>query len=149
MRVVLQRVSSASVTVDGQVTGQIEGGLLALVGVEQEDGAEDVWYCVEKTAHLRVFPDGEGKMNRDILEAGGGVLAVSQFTLSGDVRKGRRPSFIRAARPELAVPLYEAYCQGLRDLGIPVETGVFQAHMDVAMVGDGPVTILVDSRRTF
>lgn len=149
MRVVLQRVSAAHVQVGEETTGRIDRGLLALVGVEQEDGAEDVCYCVEKTAHLRVFPDTEGKMNLDILEAGGAVLAVSQFTLSGDVRKGRRPSFIRAARPETANPLYEQYCDALRALGLQVETGVFQAHMDIHMVGDGPVTLLVDSRRTF
>lgn len=149
MRLVIQRVLESAVRVDGEELGRIGRGFMVLCGVEDGDTRADVDYCVEKTVHLRVFEDDAGKMNRSILEAGGAVLAISQFTLHGDVRRGRRPSFIRAARPETAVPLYEAYCEGVRAQGIQVETGRFGADMKVSLVNDGPVTLLVDSRRLF
>ena len=149
MRCVVQRVSRASVTVEGKTTGEVEKGYMVLVGVEQGDGEADMRYCAEKVAGLRVFEDGEGKMNLSVKDVGGAVLAVSQFTLLGDVRHGRRPSFSNAARPEEANALYEDFCQALRAAGIRVETGVFQTHMEVSLVNDGPVTILLDSRKGF
>lgn len=149
MRLVIQRVLESAVCVDGEELGRIEKGFMVLCGVEEGDTQQDVDYCVEKTVNLRIFEDDAGKMNRSILDAGGAVLAISQFTLHGDVRRGRRPSFIRAARPETAVPLYEAYCEGVRAHGVHVETGRFGADMKVALVNDGPVTLLVDSRRLF
>lgn len=149
MRLVIQRVLESSVTVDGTVVGSIGKGYMVLCGVEEGDTQEDLRYCVEKTAGLRIFEDDAGKMNRSILDVGGEVLAVSQFTLHGDARHGRRPSFITAARPELAVPMYDAYCNGLREKGIHVETGIFQADMKVSLINDGPVTLLIDSRRLF
>lgn len=149
MRCVIQRVARASVTVEGKVTGRVGLGYLVLVGVEEGDVEQDMRYCADKVAGLRVFEDEDGKMNRSVGDVGGGVLAVSQFTLLGDARHGRRPSFSGAARPETAVPLYEGFCQALRDKGIPVETGVFQAHMEVELLNDGPVTILLDSRKLF
>lgn len=149
MRCVIQRVSEASVCVEGSVVGRIGPGYVALLGVEDGDGAADARYCADKVAGLRVFEDDQGKMNRSLLDTGGAVLAISQFTLCGDARHGRRPSFSSAARPEAAVPLYEAFVAGLREAGIPVETGVFQAHMAVSLVNDGPVTILLDSKKMF
>ena len=149
MRLVIQRVLESSVCVDGNVVGSIGPGFMVLCGVEDGDTAEDVRYCIDKTANLRIFEDEAGKMNRSILDAGGEILAISQFTLHGDVRHGRRPSFIRAARPETAVPLYDAYCAGLREAGIHVETGIFQTDMKVSLINDGPVTLLVDSRKVF
>ena len=149
MRLVIQRVLESSVRVDGNVVGSIGPGFMVLCGVEDGDAAEDVRYCIDKTVNLRIFEDEAGKMNRSILEAGGEILAISQFTLHGDVRHGRRPSFIKAARPETAVPLYDAYCDGLREAGIHVETGIFQTDMKVSLVNDGPVTLLVDSRKVF
>ena len=149
MRLVIQRVLESSVRVDGNVVGSIGPGFMVLCGVEDGDTAEDVRYCIDKTVNLRIFEDEAGKMNRSILDAGGEILAISQFTLHGDVRHGRRPSFIRAARPETAVPLYDAYCAGLREAGIHVETGIFQTDMKVSLVNDGPVTLLVDSRKVF
>ena len=149
MRCVIQRVSSAEVRVGDRLCGQIGLGLVALLGVEEGDTDADLRYCIDKTAHLRIFEDAQGKMNRSVLDAGGAVLAVSQFTLHGDVRKGLRPSFIRAARPEEAAALYDAYCAGLRAAGLQVAEGEFQARMRVALVNDGPVTILLDSRRAF
>lgn len=149
MRLVIQRVLESSVRIDGRVVGEIGRGYMVLCGVEDGDTQDDLRYCVDKTVNLRIFEDDAGKMNRSILDVGGAILAISQFTLHGDARHGRRPSFIRAARPEQAVPMYEAYCQGLRDAGIHVETGVFQADMKVSLINDGPVTILIDSRRTF
>lgn len=149
MRCVVQRVSRASVTVEGKTTGEVEKGYMVLVGVEQGDGEADMRYCAEKVAGLRVFEDGEGKMNLSVKDMGGAVLAVSQFTLLGDARHGRRPSFSNAARPEEANALYEDFCQALRAAGIRVETGVFQTHMEVSLVNDGPVTILLDSRKGF
>ena len=149
MRLVIQRVLESSVRIDGECVGQIGPGLMVLCGVEEGDSEADVRYCVEKTVNLRIFEDDAGKMNRSILEAGGEILAISQFTLHGDVRHGRRPSFIKAARPETAVPLYQAYCDGLRQAGVHVETGIFQADMKVSLINDGPVTLLVDSRKVF
>lgn len=149
MRAILQRVSSASVRVEGQVIGQIESGFLVLLGIAADDTPEDVSYLAGKICGLRVFEDDEGKMNRSIEETGGAMLIVSQFTLYGDCRKGRRPSFIDAARPEVAVPLYERFLDEVRGYGIRVETGQFQAQMEVSLVNDGPVTMMIDSRKTF
>ena len=149
MRLVIQRVLESSVRVDGKVVGQIGRGFMVLCGVEEGDTLDDVRYGVEKTAGLRIFEDDAGKMNRSISDVGGEILAISQFTLHGDVRRGRRPSFIRAARPETAVPLYDAYCDGLREAGLHVETGIFQTDMKVSLINDGPVTLLVDSRKVF
>ena len=149
MRCVVQRVSRASVTVEGKTIGQVEKGYMVLVGVEQGDAEQDVRYCADKVAGLRVFEDENGKMNRSVKDVGGAVLAVSQFTLLGDARHGRRPSFSNAARPEEANALYEAFCQALRAENIRVETGVFQTDMQVELVNDGPVTILLDSRKGF
>lgn len=149
MRLVIQRVLRSDVSVDGEELGRIAQGFMVLCGVEDGDTPRDVDYCVEKTVHLRVFEDDAGKMNRSILEVGGAVLVISQFTLHGDVRHGRRPSFIRAAEPHSAQALYTAYCEGVRAQGVHVETGRFGAHMNVALVNDGPVTLLIDSRRIF
>ena len=149
MRLVIQRVLNSSVTVDGNEVGKIGPGFMVLCGVEDGDTQEDVKYCVDKMVNLRIFEDDAGKMNRSILDVGGEILAISQFTLQGDVRHGRRPSFIKAARPETAVPLYDAYCEGIRANGIDVETGIFQADMKVSLINDGPVTLLIDSRKVF
>jgi D-tyrosyl-tRNA(Tyr) deacylase len=149
VRAVLQRVSSASVTIDGRLVGAIDRGLLVLLGVERGDGPADRDYVVSKVRDVRVFADEAGKMNLAVADAGGAVLVVSQFTLCGDVRKGRRPSFDEAAPPADAKLLYEDAVRALRDAGLRVETGEFQAMMQVALVNDGPVTILLDSRRTF
>jgi D-tyrosyl-tRNA(Tyr) deacylase len=144
MRVVLQRVSSASVTVDGQVVGQIAQGWLVLLGIEQGDSDRSIPWLAEKCVHLRAFEDDQGKMNRSILEVDGQMLIVSQFTLAGDCRRGRRPSFDRAAEPAQARPLYDFFCQQVASLGVHVERGVFQADMKVALVNDGPVTFVID-----
>ncbi|MEE1441595.1 MAG: D-aminoacyl-tRNA deacylase [Christensenellales bacterium] len=149
MRAVIQRVERASVSVEGEIRGQIGAGFLVLIGVEEGDGDADFRYIAEKVPNLRVFEDEQGKMNRSLLDVGGEVLAVSQFTLLGDARGGRRPSFITAARPETADPMYERLVADWRARGIRVETGVFGAHMKVSLVNDGPVTILLDSRRRF
>ena len=149
MRAVVQRVSRASVTVAGEVVGSIDGGFLILLGVTEGDQQQDVAWLAAKIAGLRVFEDADGKMNLDLREVQGRALVVSQFTLFGDCRKGRRPSFVAAARPEKAVELYENFSDELRRLGISVETGRFQAHMDVELVNDGPVTLLLDSQKTF
>lgn len=149
MRAVVQRVSRAKVTVGGEVTGEIGAGLLVLLGVGEEDTSDDAAYLAEKIVGLRIFPDDDGKMNRALGETGGALLAVSQFTLYGDCRKGRRPSFIAAARPEAAVRLYETFVAEVRGRGIAVATGRFQEHMDVELVNDGPVTLLLDSRKAF
>lgn len=149
MRAVIQRVEQASVSVEGEIRGQIGAGFLVLIGVEEGDGDADFKYIADKVPNLRVFEDEQGKMNRSLLDVGGEVLAVSQFTLLGDARGGRRPSFITAARPETADPMYERLVADWRVRGIRVETGVFGAHMKVALVNDGPVTILLDSRRRF
>lgn len=149
MRAVIQRVEKASVSVEGEIRGQIGAGFLVLIGVEEGDGDADFKYIADKVPNLRVFEDEQGKMNRSLLDVGGEVLAVSQFTLLGDARGGRRPSFITAARPETADPMYERLVADWRARGIRVETGVFGAHMKVSLVNDGPVTILLDSRRRF
>ena len=149
MRAVIQRVEQASVSVEGEIRGRIGAGFLVLIGVEEGDGDADFKYIADKVPNLRVFEDEQGKMNRSLLDVGGGVLAVSQFTLLGDARGGRRPSFITAARPETADPMYERLVADWRARGIRVETGVFGAHMKVALVDDGPVTILLDSGRRF
>ena len=149
MRIVVQRVTRSSVTIKGELISEIGKGLMALIGVQEGDTEKDADYMADKLLKLRIFEDENDKMNRSILDAGGEILAISQFTLHGDVRHGRRPSFIRAARPEVAVPMYDAYCQGLREAGIHVETGIFQTDMKVSLVNDGPVTLLIDSRRTF
>ncbi|MEQ8786054.1 MAG: D-aminoacyl-tRNA deacylase [Pirellulaceae bacterium] len=148
MRTVVQRVTSASVTVDDQVVGRIDHGMLVLLGVADDDGRDDVDYLVEKLLGLRIFADDEGKMNRSLLDSGGAMLVVSQFTLLGDCRKGRRPSFIKAAPPELGEQLYNEFVQAVASRGVQVATGVFRAHMDVELVNDGPVTLLLDSKRT-
>ena len=149
MRLVVQRVTRASVTVDGEVTGKIGKGYMVLVGAEVGDTEADARLCADKLAGLRVFVDDEGKMNRSVLDVGGAILLVSQFTLLGDARHGRRPSFIAAARPEVAEPLLETMKAMLEEKGLHVETGRFRAHMDVELVNDGPVTILIDSRKVF
>jgi D-tyrosyl-tRNA(Tyr) deacylase len=144
VRIVVQRVSSASVTVDGEIVGAIGRGLLLLVGILRGDGPEQVKVAAEKLAGLRIFEDGDGKMNLDTAAVGGSVLVVSQFTLAGNIARGRRPSFIDAAPPEEAAPLVDALAADLRARGFPVETGRFRAHMDVALVNDGPVTLILD-----
>jgi len=149
MRAVVQRVSSASVTVGDRTVGRIAHGLLVLLGVENGDGAADVGYIAAKIGDLRVFEDEQHHMNRSIHDAGGSVLVVSQFTLAADCRKGRRPSFDAAAAPDVARPLYEDVVRDLRATGLQVETGEFQAMMQVALVNDGPVTLLIDSRKRF
>lgn len=136
-------------SVDGQVVGQIGRGLLVLVGVAEGDTAADIEYTAAKVRDLRIFPDDEGRMNRSVVEVGGSVLVVSQFTLLGDVRRGRRPGFDAAASPDLAKALYDQLVERLRSDGLPIATGVFQAHMAVALVNDGPVTILIDSKKLF
>ena len=150
MRAVVQRVRRASVTVDGGVVGAIGQGLCVLLGAGAGDGEADVRYMVDKVVNLRIFRDAADKMNRSVLDVGGGVLAVSQFTLYGDVRRGRRPAFTSALEPTLANALYEQFVSGLRASGVvDVATGVFAAMMDVELVNDGPVTILLDSARQF
>ncbi len=149
MRAVVQRVSTASVSVEGAVVGAIGAGLVALIGVANGDGPADIDYVVTKISGLRVFDDEQGRMNRSAAEAGGAVLAISQFTLAGDVRRGRRPAYDEAAPATIAKPAYDAVVNGLRKAGLTVETGVFQAHMALTLTNDGPVTILIDSRKTF
>ena len=149
MRVVVQRVSRAKVTVENRVTGEIGPGLMILVGVGKEDTPAVAAAMAEKTANLRIFEDEQGKMNRSLLEVKGGALVVSQFTLYGDARGQRRPSFISAGPPELGKKLYEEFCEALRGLGVGVGTGIFQAMMSVELVNEGPVTILLDSEKAF
>ena len=148
MRAIIQRVTRARVTVASRVAGEIQTGVLILLGVGRADTSESVEYLAEKIANLRIFADDAGKMNRSLVEIGGSALVVSQFTLYGDTRGGRRPSYIQAASPEEANRLYEEFVRCLRSFGVPVETGVFQAHMEVELVNDGPVTILLDSEKT-
>ena len=145
MRALVQRVSQAKVVVADQVSGQIERGYLILLGVGANDTAKEAQYLVEKIVNLRIFEDSEGKMNLSLLDIKGGALVVSQFTLFADTRKGRRPSFTGAARPELAVELYQVFVDKMKQLVSPVGTGVFQAHMDVSLTNDGPVTIWLDT----
>ena len=149
MRCVVQRVTSSSVTVGGEISGQIGSGLLVLIGVSSEDTDADLKYMAEKVPNLRIFDDENGVMNRSVLDVGGSILAVSQFTLYGDARGGRRPSYFRAAKPDKADVLYERLIACWREKGIHVETGVFRTEMKVALVNDGPVTILLDSEKTF
>jgi D-aminoacyl-tRNA deacylase len=149
MRAVLQRVSRARVIVDGSVTGEIGPGLVVLMAVGREDVSATAAALAEKIVNLRIFADEQGKMNRSVLDTGGAILAVSQFTLYGDARGQRRPSFIQAAPPELGKALYDEFVVALRALGVRVETGVFQAHMSLELTNDGPVTILLDSDKTF
>ena len=148
MRAVVQRVTRATVSVDDRVVGEIASGLLVFVGIAADDGPADLEYIASKVRELRIFPDDAGRMNRSLRETGGGLLVVSQFTLAGDARKGRRPSFDAAAPPDAARPIFERLLIRLRADG-PVETGEFQAHMEVALVNDGPVTLLLDSKRMF
>ena len=149
MRAVVQRVSSASVTVEGETVGAVGPGMMVLIGVSAEDGPADLKYIAEKVMHLRIYDDENGVMNRSILEAGGEILAVSQFTLYGDARGGRRPSYYRAAKPEAANAAYEQLIAVWREAGIRVETGRFRTEMQVSLVNDGPVTILLDSEKAF
>jgi D-tyrosyl-tRNA(Tyr) deacylase len=145
MKAVIQRVKQSSVSVDGKIVGSIQRGMLILLGVSQEDRESHADYLADKIANLRIFEDAAGKMNLSLPDTGGEALVVSQFTLLGDCRKGRRPSFINAAPPEKANHLYEYFTQKLRDKGIPVQTGIFRAMMDVSLVNDGPVTLIVES----
>jgi len=149
MRAVIQRVSQASVAVAEETVGAIDQGLMVLLGVAQGDTSKDSAYLADKTAGLRIFEDDDGKMNRSVADIGGSILVVSQFTLLGDCRKGRRPGFTDAAPPELADKLYEEYVHALRSQGVTVATGVFRANMQVSLVNDGPVTIMLDSRKQF
>ncbi len=149
MRAVVQRVSRAKVTVGEEVTGEIGSGLLVLLGVGEHDQAADADYCAEKICGLRIFEDDQGKMNRSVAEVGGAILVVSQFTLHGDVRRGKRPSFDAAAKPDQARRLYEYFVERVRSTGLRCETGRFQEMMQVELVNDGPVTILIDSEKGF
>jgi D-aminoacyl-tRNA deacylase len=147
MRAVIQRVAQASVAVDGETVGAIDHGLLVLLGVGQMDTPEDAVQLARKAAHLRIFDDADGKLNRSVLEVRGQMLVISQFTLYADCRKGRRPSFVEAARPESAKLLYEVFVAEARRQGVPVQTGEFQTQMDVALVNRGPVTLILDSQQ--
>lgn len=149
MRVVIQRVTEASVKVDGEIIGAIGQGFMILIGVEVGDEEKDFQYIATKVPNLRIFEDENGKMNRSLLDVGGQILAVSQFTLLGDARSSRRPGFTQAARPEQANPMYERLVQHWRDMGIHVETGRFGADMKVSLINDGPVTLLMDSHKLF
>lgn len=149
MRAVLQRVTRASVTVEGEVVGRIDSGLVVLLGIAREDTEKDSAYLLEKITNLRIFDDAEGRMNLSVVETGGALLVVSQFTLYGDVRRGRRPSWVDAAPPEVAEPLYNSFITEARAVVRQVETGSFRAMMKVELVNDGPVTILLDSRKQF
>lgn len=149
MRAVIQRVKEARVRVDERIVGEIDAGLLVLLGVEQEDTREDAEYLATKIAELRIFEDSENKMNLSLGDVEGAALVVSQFTLLGDCRKGRRPGFSRAARPELAISLYEHHVEKLKLLGVPIATGQFQTDMQVELINDGPVTLILDSHKTF
>ncbi len=149
MRALVQRVSEASVEVEGKEVGRIGHGILVLLGVGHDDEPKDADYLVEKVVHLRIFADEQGKMNRSLLNVGGGLLAVSQFTLWGDCRKGRRPSFVAAADPEKAEAIYDAFVHRARSLGVAVATGSFKEMMQVSLINDGPVTLLLDSKKAF
>lgn len=149
MRAVVQRVSSSSVVVDGSEVGRIGVGFCVLLGITQGDGPEQARWLVDKISSLRVFEDQSGKLNLSLEDVSGGVLVISQFTLYGDCRKGRRPSFVRAAEPSIAKELYDLFVDMLKDKGLPVETGIFQAHMNVEINNDGPVTLILDTREVF
>ena len=149
MRCVVQKVSRASVTVAGEIVGEIEKGFMVLAGAEEGDTEADATYCADKIAGLRIFEDDQDKLNLSVKDVNGAVLLVSQFTLLGDARHGRRPSFIRAARPEVAEPLFDLLCKKVADHGIPVQTGRFRTHMEVSLVNSGPCTILLDSKKGF
>jgi D-tyrosyl-tRNA(Tyr) deacylase len=149
MRACIQRVTRGAVRVDGQLISEISAGLVVLLGVQQQDTREDATYLAKKISELRIFPDDAGKMNRSLIDIAGEMLVVSQFTLLGDCRKGRRPSFVAAADPELGHQLYLDFVEDVRALGITVHTGQFRAHMQVELVNDGPVTMLLDSRKLF
>lgn len=147
MRIVIQRTKQASVTIDGAIRSSIQKGMLILLGIEEEDTREDIEFLVKKTLNLRIFDDEAGVMNRSILESGGDILLVSQFTLMASTKKGNRPSYIRAARPETAIPLYTQFCDAMANgLGKTVQTGEFGADMAVELINDGPVTIIIDSK---
>lgn len=146
MRAVVQRISKASVTIDQEEVGKIDQGLVILLGIHEKDTQDDVDYLVKKIAQMRIFEDEQGKMNRSVEDVEGQILSVSQFTLFADTKKGNRPSFISAARPETAIPLYEAFNEGIRNRGITVATGQFGADMAVSLINDGPVTIIIDSQ---
>ena len=147
MRAVVQRVRRASVTVDGAVTGSIQRGLLVFLGVGKEDTQKDIDFIADKIVNLRIFECEDGKMNLSVKDISGGILLISQFTLYGDCRKGRRPDFTAAGKPEIAKQLYEQAIEAIKDKGVPVETGVFAAHMDIDSINDGPVTLILDSRK--
>lgn len=149
MRGVVQRVKHANVKVEDKIIGEIEQGIMLLLGVENSDEEKDLEYMIDKVVNLRIFSDDEGKMNKSLLDINGSILVVSQFTLLGDARKGRRPGFIDAARPEKAVPYYEEFVKRLKDKGIKTEIGEFGADMEVSICNDGPVTILLDSKKIF
>lgn len=149
MRAVIQRVTESDVTVDGKITGEIKNGLMVLLGVADDDTESDAKYIADKVVGLRIFEDADEKMNLSVKDAGGQILAVSQFTLMGDVRKGKRPSFTKAAKPEMANQLYQTFIKLVREQDIHVEEGIFQAEMLVRIHNDGPVTILLDSKKTF
>lgn len=145
MRVVMQRVKQAAVHVDGNCVGRIDQGWLILFAVHRDDSVEDLRWLAEKCVHLRAFSDEQGKMNRSVIDVGGGMLIVSQFTLAGDCRKGRRPSFDAAAEPQIAKQFYDLFCEQVAQLGVPVQKGIFQADMQVSLINDGPVTFVIDS----
>ncbi|MEN8198896.1 MAG: D-aminoacyl-tRNA deacylase [Thermodesulfobacteriota bacterium] len=149
MRAVIQRVSKASVTVEGEVTGEIGPGLLVLLGIHGDDGEREIKWMADKIIHLRIFADDEGKMNRSLIDTGGGMLVVSQFTLYGDCRKGRRPGYSSAAPPDKANSLYLQFIETVKEKRISTASGRFQAHMDVELINDGPVTLLLDSDKLF
>lgn len=149
MRAVVQRVSESKVVVEEKTVGEIGKGILILLGVEQDDTEKDVLYMAEKIANLRIFQDEDGKMNLSTIDVKGSALIISQFTLMGDCRKGRRPSYSTSAKPELAIPLYEMFIKEMQKQGVPTQEGVFQAMMDVHIVNQGPVTLLIDSSRNF
>lgn len=147
MKIVIQRTKEASVSIEGTIVGEISHGFVLLVGIEEQDQQEDVDYLVRKISKMRIFEDAQGKMNLSIEEVGGEILSISQFTLYADTKKGNRPSFIKAAKPETAIPLYDSFNKGLREAGLTVQTGEFGADMKVSLLNDGPVTIIIDSKQ--
>lgn len=147
MKIVIQRTKEASVSIEGTIVGEISHGFVLLVGIEEQDQQEDVDYLVRKISKMRIFEDAQGKMNLSIDEIGGEILSISQFTLYADTKKGNRPSFIKAAKPETAIPLYDSFNKGLREAGLTVQTGEFGADMKVSLLNDGPVTIIIDSKQ--